>query len=580
MFRRPWPRWANPLVVTAVLVLSVATALAQVPLPGVPPASPGGVGGPDQTIPLPPELQPAPSSSVPPPAAPAPQVPSTQPITEEPLPFGAKLFGGNFLGAREDGLNPNYLIMSGDHVQVNAWRPIPLNGVFVVDGQGNIFLPEIGPVRLAGVANSAMTDAVRQAMERVYRSGNVQVYTNLITAKPVAVFVTGGVRRPGRYAGVPSDSVLFFLEQSGGVHPTLGSYRDIVVLRDGQPIEQVDLYDFLLAGKNWPIQFKDGDTVLVRPRGPVIELTGEIAEPSLVEFKPGKLSGADALAIVPKLAEANEVTVTGVRGGMPISRTFMVDEFSAFTLEDGDTIVLRAEGQTDTILVKLEGAYHGTSTLAVRRGARLVDVLNYVPVDPTLADTRAVHIRRESVAVAQKESIEDSLFRLERSALLALSGSDGESNIRTQEAALVQKFVERARLIQPLGRVVTKRGDHQTNLVLEDQDVVVIPQRTNVVRVSGEVLMASALMYDPDATAADYVERAGGYTERADEGTIIINRASAEVVVADGGTPVYPGDEVMVPPEIDSKVIQNIGDISEIVYQIAVAAAVVVLTLP
>jgi protein involved in polysaccharide export with SLBB domain len=413
----------------------------------------------------------------------------------------------------------------------------------------------------------------------VYRSGNVEVYTNLITAKPVAVFVTGGVERPGRYAGVPSDSVLFFLESAGGIHPRLGSYRDIAVLREGQPIAQVDLYEFLLNGKTWNIQFKDGDTILVQKRGPVVGLSGEIAEPCLVEFRPGQLTGKDALAVVPKLSFATEVTVNGVRNARPVSRTFLVDDFATFPLRDGDTILLRAEGQTDAILVRLVGAYVGSSTLAVRRGARLVDVLNYVPVDTTLANTASIHIRRDSVALVQKESIDDSLFRLERSALLALSGSDGESNIRTQEAALVQKFVERARLIQPLGRVVTKRGDHQTNLVLEEGDVVVIPEKTNVVRVSGEVLVASALMYDPMASASDYVELAGGYTERADEGRIIINRASAEVVIADDSTPIQPGDEILVPPEIDSKTMQNIGDVSEIVYQIAVAAAIVVLVL-
>lgn len=565
-------------LVTALVVLAglISWRPAHAQLPGIPgqglPAAPGGS---DQTIPLPQDLQS--SKEAPKPAAP--KQPSTQPVSNAPMPFGAKLFGGNFLGAREDGINPTYTIMPGDHVQVNVWRPVPLNGVFVVDGQGNIFLPNIGPIALAGVPNSQLTDAVRRGLERVFKSGNVEVYTNLITAKPVAVFVTGGVHRPGRYAGVPSDTVLFFLEQAGGVHPSLGSYRDIAVLREGQPIAEVDLYEFLLHGKTWPIQFKDGDTVLVRPRGPVVELTGEIAEPSLVEFKPGKLSGQDAFSIVPKLSDATEVTVTGVRQGRPISRTFLLEDFTKFTLDDGDTILLRAEGQTDTILVKLEGAYLGSSTLAVRRGSRLVDVLNHVPVDPGLADTKSIHLLRDSVALAQKESIDESLFRLERSALLALSASDGESNIRTQEAALVQKFVERARLIQPLGRVVTKSGGRQSNLVLEEGDTIVIPEKTNVVRVSGEVLVASALMYDPEATASDYVERAGGYTERGDEGKLIINRASAEVVVVDGNTPVYPGDEILVPPEIDSKTIQNIGDITEVVYQIAVAAAVVVFML-
>ena len=57
-------------------------------------------------------------------------------------------------------------------------------------------------------------------------------------------------------------------------------------------------------------------------------------------------------------------------------------------------------------------------------------------VDPQLADVRAVHLRRTSVAKAQKDSIDDSLFRLERSALLTLSQSNGESDIRVKEVIL------------------------------------------------------------------------------------------------------------------------------------------------
>src|SRR5690606_37130578 len=132
--------------------------------------------------------------------------------------------------------------------------------------------------------------------------------------------------------------------------------------------------------------------------------------------------------------------------------------FSQFQVQDGDIITLRDDGRADTILVRLEGEYRGPSVLSVRRGARLVDVLNYIPVSPELADTSAVHIKRAAVAKTQKDAIEDSLFRLERSALLALSDSRGESEIRVKEAALTQKFVERARLIQPLGRVVTRAG--------------------------------------------------------------------------------------------------------------------------
>jgi protein involved in polysaccharide export with SLBB domain len=407
-------------------------------------------------------------------------------------------------------------------------------------------------------------------------SKNFEVYTNLLTAKPVAVFVTGGVPRPGRYAGVPSDSVLFFLDQAGGIDRNLGSFRKVSVLRKGKSIVDIDLYAFLLNGQLPSVQFEDGDTVLVHQRASVIELGGNVARPALLEFPSAQLKGADALAVIPGAARATQVTVEGIREGVPISRTLALAPFQTFELRDGDKITLRDDGRADTILVTLEGEFKGPSVLSVQRGSRLIDVLNYVPVDMALANPRAVHIRRSSVARAQKDSINDALFRLERSALLALSESQGEAAIRVREAELTSKFVERARLVQPLGRVVTARDEQQRNIVLEAGDVIVIPPRTNVVRVGGEVMMSQAVLFRPRATAEDYIADAGGYTDRSDEDRAIIIRANAEVAIVDPDTPVFPGDEILVPPKVDNKIIQNTVDVTQIIYQIAVSAAVVI----
>jgi protein involved in polysaccharide export with SLBB domain len=492
-----------------------------------------------------------------------------------PEPFGARLFTGNFLRTRQDGLNAEYVVMPGDRVQVNTWGAFETSNVYLVDAQGNIFLPNVGPIQVAGTKNSELTLKVKAGLSRVY-ARNFEVYTNLLSAKPVAVFVTGGVNRPGRYAGVPSDSVLFFLEQAGGIDPRLGSYRSLTVLRGDQKLAELDLYDFLLKGTLPPLQFKDGDTVLVNPRGSVVEMRGDVTLPATLEFKPGKVSGAEALTVVPGAARATQVTIEGIRDGVPISRTLSVGGFKTFSLQNGDSITLRGDGRAGTILVRLEGEFNGPSVLAVRRGARLVDVLNYVSVDPVLANPKAVHVRRSSVAKAQKTAIDDALFRLERSALLALSASQGEANIRVREAELTQKFVERARLIQPLGRVVTARDNQQRNVVLEADDVIVIPARTNVVRVGGEVMMTQALMFRPRATAEDYITDSGGYTDRSDRGRVIVIRANAEVAVGDTDLPVYPGDEILVPPKVDTKVLQNAVDVTQVIYQIAVSAAVVI----
>lgn len=492
----------------------------------------------------------------------------------KPEPFGSRLFTGNFLQTRQDGLNPEYVVAPGDRIQVNTWGALESSSVLIVDGQGNVFLPNVGPVSVAGTKNADLTAKMKAGLSRVYSRG-FEVYTNLLSAKPVAVFVTGGVKRPGRYAGVPSDSILFFLEQAGGIDPRLGSYRSISVMRGETKLADVDLYDFLLRGTLPRVQFKDGDTVLVNPRGPIVELRGDVSLSASLEFKAGSSAGGEALAVVPGAARATQVTVEGMRNGVPISRTLSVQAFQSFPLQDGDGITLRGDGRADTILVRLEGEFNGPSVLAVRRGSRLVDVLNYVSVDPVLANQQAVHIRRASVAKAQKTSIDDALFRLERSALLALSASQGEAHIRVSEAELTQKFVERARLIQPLGRVVTARDNQQRNIVLEPDDVIVVPSRTNVIRISGEVMMAQAVMFRPGSTAEDYIVDSGGYTDRSDRGRVIIIRANAEVAVGDTDLPVYPGDEILVPPKVDTKLLQNAVDVTQVIYQVAVAAAVV-----
>lgn len=511
------------------------------------------------------------ADATPPAAAPAP--PSVVPTG--PQPFGANLFQGSFLKQATDGGNPEYIVAPGDRVAVNIWGAVQISEVFTVDGQGNIFLPGIGPVKLAGVSNASLTSAVQASISRVYLR-SVAVYTNLLTAAPVAIYVTGNVVRPGRYLGVPSDPLLYFLDQAGGIDPRRGSYRKIGVLRAGKSIAEIDLYAFLLEGKVPGVQLNDGDTLLVGPRGPVVELRGTVVTPALVELTAARSAGVDALAVVPAAARATALTVEGLRHGQPFARTLAVDEFRSMALEDGDVVTFRDDGRPGTILVRLEGELDGPSVLSVRRGARLLDVLNYVKIDPSLANAGAVHIKRVSVAAAQKQSIEESLHRLERSALLAMSQSTGEAEIRVKEAELTGQFVARARLIQPLGRVVTSRGGRQLNVMLEDGDVLVIPHRTNVVRIGGEVQMSQAVAYEPGLAAEDYIERAGGYTDRSDDDKVIVIHASADVTVGDPDLPIRSGDEILVPPDVDTKLLQNTADIVQIIYQIAVAAAVVV----
>lgn len=487
-------------------------------------------------------------------------------------PFGSNLFTGSYAAQREDGVNPEYRILPGDRVNVNAWGSVTLNDVFVVDSQGNIFMPGIGPVRVEGVRNAELTGVVRAAMQRNYR-GAFEVYTNLLHTSPVAVFVTGAVVRPGRYAGIPSDSPLVFLDQAGGIAPESGSYRHVSILRQGQTVAEADLYEFLLQGRLPSIQFEDGDVILVGRRGPIVEVYPSTGVPVLVELLTAPAAGSTVLEVITPGPRVDSVTIRGLRGGQPTARAFAVEAFSEVEVRGGDIVMFRQDLQPDYMVVRIEGEFLGPAELAVRRGTRLLDLLNHVPVDAELANVESVHLRRRSVAAQQHASIQESLDRLERAVALAESDTQGEAAIRRQEADMILGWVRRARDVSPMGVVVTATGGEQVNLLLEDGDVVVIPRRTNLVRVVGEVTITNAVMYRPDLRVEDYVRMAGGYTARADESHVIVRRANAEIVFGGTDTPVYPGDELIVPPHIQDQWLQNGIDVATVFAQIAVAAA-------
>ncbi len=144
--------------------------------------------------------------------------------------------------------DPNHVMAPGDSVQIHIYGATTLDQQATVDSNGDIFLPTIGPIHVAGTLAGALQSAVAAGIESVYQR-NAKVYVTLASAAPVNVFVTGAVIAPGQYAQPSTSSVIKFLQASGGIDPRRGSYRNIQVLRDGREIANVDLYAFLLHGE-------------------------------------------------------------------------------------------------------------------------------------------------------------------------------------------------------------------------------------------------------------------------------------------------------------------------------------------
>ena len=494
-------------------------------------------------------------------------------------PFGEKLFEGGFQGEREDGLNPDYRVRPGDHITLRMWGAADHADVVVVDAQGNIFVPDIGPIRVAGIRNGDLAARIRKAVATVFTQ-NVNVYTNLEGTSPVVVYVTGYVKAPGSFAGVSSDSLLYFLSRAGGVDPGQGSYREVTVKRGGEVLEEIDLYGFLLEGSLPRLQFMDGDTIVVRPRGDTVKVTGSVRNEYRFEIPDDGVTGRHVADLARPEAGVSHVSVHGYRAESPYSVYLPLAEFLPHSVQDGDRIEFHIDQRQPTMMVSVQESHLGPSRFAVDQGTTLLALLNNVRVDPELADTGSIFLKRRSVMRRQKQALEDSLTRLETTVLGATSQTDAESAIRVQEAELIARFVERARQVQPEGILVVTQEGGVADLRLQSEDVVVIPQRSRVVLVSGEVMAPQALVYVPGDDPEDYVSRVGGYTDRADESRLVIRRRNGEVVqssLADGrgAVEIREGDELVVFPKVPVKNLQVAATISEILFRLAAITSTV-----
>lgn len=500
-------------------------------------------------------------------------------------PFAANLFIGGFESERSSGLNDNYLIAPGDKISIWLWGAINYSDVTTVDNQGNIFIPNIGPVRVANTPAGTVNQTVTQRIQQVY-TNDVNVYVNLLTSTPVSIYVSGPVLRPGQYAGLASDSVLYYLKRAGGIDFQRGSFRQIDIVRNGNVIASADLYAFFRNGELPEVSFKDGDIILVNPIGNTIVVETGARNSFTFEFSNEELTGEVVTYFARPGEFASHASVSGVRNNKQFARYLSVDEFASLPLRPGDTVEYVADNEAQIYRINVAGAFSGASQLMVDKGTRLLDVLEHIEADTTLSDTQNIYLLRESVAVKQKEIIEQGLQRLERSLYTAPISSTGEGTIRAQEAQLMSDFIVRARQVEPQGRVVVSEGNHVANILLEPNDTIVIPEVTDLIHVGGEVLLPQSIVFNPDATTEDYIAWAGGFTERAEDERILVIRKNGNVSFAsveDGiltsngkNAALMPGDQIIVLPSIDTKLLQAVKDITQIVYQIAIAANVAI----
>jgi protein involved in polysaccharide export with SLBB domain len=207
--------------------------------------------------------------------------------TGEILPiFGASLFQyapSTFSPVDNTPVPPDYIIGPGDELRIRIWGQVNFDANVLVDRAGEINLPQVGQVHVAGLPFQALTEHLRTAIGRVFR--NFDLTADIGQIRAVQVYVVGQAHRPGTYTVSSLTTLVDALFVSGGPS-VLGSMRHLYLKRGGNTVVDFDLYDLLVNGdKSKDAKLQSGDVIVIPPVGPEVAITGSVSRPAIYELR-------------------------------------------------------------------------------------------------------------------------------------------------------------------------------------------------------------------------------------------------------------------------------------------------------
>jgi protein involved in polysaccharide export with SLBB domain len=219
---------------------------------------------------------------------------------------------------------PDYVIGPGDELRIRVWGQVNFRADVRVDRTGEIYLPQIGQVHVAGMPSSAIDAHLRSAIGRVYRNFDLTADVGQIRA--IQVYLAGEARRPGVYT-VSSLSTLVDALFAGGGPSSGGSFRHIELRRGGAVLTDFDLYSLLVHGdKSKDVTLQNGDVLFIPPAGPQVAMTGSVRNPAIYELRAGE-------SLADMLADAGGASVVAAQARVSLER---IDEHrDRFTMEVG-----------------------------------------------------------------------------------------------------------------------------------------------------------------------------------------------------------------------------------------------------
>jgi protein involved in polysaccharide export with SLBB domain len=294
--------------------------------------------------------------------------------------YGASLFDyvpSTFAPVDRIPVTDDYEIGPGDEILIRVWGQVDLNGKLVVDRGGEVFLPKVGALFVAGLRYQQLPGYFRTAIGRVFR--NFDLTISLGQLRSIQVFVVGEARRPGSYTVSSLCTLVNALFVSGGPSAA-GSMRHIQLKRENRVTTEFDFYDLLLRGdKSKDAKLLPGDVIYIPAVGPSIAVAGSVNLPAIYELREGTTL-ADAIEMAggfATTADGQKAVVERIEN----HSSRQVEEFPldgadrARVLKDGDLVRIFSLSPRFQNAITLRGNVARPGRMEWHPGMRLKDVI-------------------------------------------------------------------------------------------------------------------------------------------------------------------------------------------------------------
>ncbi len=279
--------------------------------------------------------------------------------------FGYDLFarGGTTLEIPQSlALPDDYRLGPGDNLIIKLWGRIEQEYDLTVDRQGAIFIPKVGEIPVWGLDIESARNRINAQLSKSFSDFRLSV--TLGKLKSIQVFVFGEVKYPGSYS-VNSLATLFSTLYLAGGPTERGSLRQIRLLRNGEQSVTVDLYQFLLFGKNvGAVSLQSGDVIFVEVVGKRASITGAVKRPAIYEILGNEtindlltLAGGPLPNAYLEKVRVDRITSEDAYSVIDLNLRDETSTEKEFTIEDGDRVFVEKITDSREGVVYLEGKF-------------------------------------------------------------------------------------------------------------------------------------------------------------------------------------------------------------------------------